>query len=129
MRTQTRPQGTWEAWPGDFYGSGHHDGAQDEGPLTCRCSNRGVCDPLKPESASVFRWLHWSWMQAGLPARELRRPRHVLDRRARWLPSNQLYNPSLCKRTSKTVIEWTVKSTFPTRALQTTTLKLGLIHQ
>merc|ERR1711937_446879 len=44
MRTQTRPQGTWEAWPGDFYGSGHHDGAQDEGHFYMECSNRGVCD-------------------------------------------------------------------------------------
>jgi len=44
VRTQTRPQGTWEAWPGDFYGSGHHDGAQDEGHFYMECSNRGVCD-------------------------------------------------------------------------------------
>merc|ERR1711871_1886826 len=44
LRTQTRPEGTWEAWPGDFYGSGHHDGAQDEGHFYMECSNRGLCD-------------------------------------------------------------------------------------
>lgn len=44
LRTQSRPEGTWEAWPGDFYGSGHHDGAQDEGHFYMECSNRGICD-------------------------------------------------------------------------------------
>jgi len=41
---QFRPEGTWEQWPGDFYGSGQHDGAQDEGHFYMECSNRGLCD-------------------------------------------------------------------------------------
>jgi len=41
---QYRPEGTWEQWPGDFYGSGQHDGAQDEGHFYMECSNRGLCD-------------------------------------------------------------------------------------
>merc|ERR1711871_1015517 len=41
---QFRPEGTWEQWPGDFYGSGQHDGAQDEGHFCMECSNRGLCD-------------------------------------------------------------------------------------
>merc|ERR1712054_503852 len=41
---QFRPEGTWEQWPGDFYGSGQHGGAQDEGHFYMECSNRGLCD-------------------------------------------------------------------------------------
>merc|ERR1711968_336402 len=39
-----RPEGTWEQWPGDYYGAGQHDGAQDEGHFYMECSNRGICD-------------------------------------------------------------------------------------
>merc|ERR1711871_1595563 len=41
---QYRPEGTWEQWPGDYYGAGQHDGAQDEGHFYMECSNRGICD-------------------------------------------------------------------------------------
>merc|ERR1711968_394783 len=41
---QYRPEGTWEQWPGGYYGAGQHDGAQDEGHFYMECSNRGICD-------------------------------------------------------------------------------------
>jgi len=44
LKTQTRPLGTWEMWPGDFFGSGYHDGAEDEGHFYMECSNRGLCN-------------------------------------------------------------------------------------
>ena len=44
LRTPARPGGTWEMWPGDFFGSGYHDGAEDEGHYYMECSNRGLCD-------------------------------------------------------------------------------------
>eukprot|EP00944_MAST-04C_sp_MAST-4C-sp1_P002699 g2699.t1 len=44
LKTQARPLGTWEMWPGDFFGSGYHNGAEDEGHFYMECSNRGLCD-------------------------------------------------------------------------------------
>merc|ERR1711871_15045 len=39
--------GTWEMWPGDFFGAGatrSKDTVQDEGHYYMECSNRGLCD-------------------------------------------------------------------------------------
>eukprot|EP00943_MAST-04B_sp_MAST-4B-sp1_P009505 g9505.t1 len=44
IQTQHRPEGTWEQWPGDFYGSGTTRGG-DEGHFYMECSNRGTCHP------------------------------------------------------------------------------------
>eukprot|EP00944_MAST-04C_sp_MAST-4C-sp1_P004572 g4572.t1 len=42
--TQYRPEGTWEQWPGDFYGSGTLSDVEDEGHFYMECSNRGKCN-------------------------------------------------------------------------------------
>lgn len=47
VRNQANPQGTWEMWPGDFFGNGAKrevDTVQDEGHYYMECSNRGLCD-------------------------------------------------------------------------------------
>merc|ERR1712166_830200 len=47
LRTQARPQGTWEMWPGDFYGAGmtrEKNTVDDEGHFYMECANRGLCD-------------------------------------------------------------------------------------
>ena len=47
VRTQASPQGTWEMWPGDFFGNGaarSKDTVQDEGHYYMECANRGLCD-------------------------------------------------------------------------------------
>ena len=47
LRTQSRPQGTWEMWPGDFYGAGmtrEKNTVDDEGHFYMECANRGLCD-------------------------------------------------------------------------------------
>jgi hypothetical protein len=47
LRTQARPQGTWEMWPGDFFGAGmtrEKNTVADEGHFYMECANRGLCD-------------------------------------------------------------------------------------
>jgi hypothetical protein len=47
VRNQANPQGTWEMWPGDFFGNGAaraKDTVQDEGHYYMECANRGLCD-------------------------------------------------------------------------------------
>ena len=47
LRSQSRPQGTWEMWPGDFYGAGmtrEKNTVDDEGHFYMECANRGLCD-------------------------------------------------------------------------------------
>merc|ERR1719426_492095 len=47
LRTQARPQGTWEMWPGDFFGAGmtrEKNTVDDEGHFYMECANRGLCD-------------------------------------------------------------------------------------
>jgi len=47
LRTQSRPEGTWEMWPGDFYGAGmtrEKNTVDDEGHFYMECANRGLCD-------------------------------------------------------------------------------------
>jgi hypothetical protein len=58
LKTQERPNGDWEIWPGDYHGSGVWDhneadsfsanvdttSANDEGHFYMECSNRGMCD-------------------------------------------------------------------------------------
>ena len=46
LRTQGSPYGTWEKWPGDFYGNGQVGHTADEGHFYMECSNRGNCDRL-----------------------------------------------------------------------------------
>lgn len=46
-QTQARPQGTWEMWPGDYFGNGRtrtEHTVDDEGHFYMECSNRGICD-------------------------------------------------------------------------------------
>merc|ERR1711871_1280818 len=43
LKTQAKPNGDWEKWPGDFAGSSTK-AAEDEGHFYMECSNRGVCD-------------------------------------------------------------------------------------
>ena len=43
LKTIGRPNGDWEKWPGDFYGSGTSY-ADDEGHFYMECANRGICD-------------------------------------------------------------------------------------
>ncbi len=44
LRSQQRPYGTWERWPGDFHGHGKLRRVEDEGHFMMECSNRGQCD-------------------------------------------------------------------------------------
>ena len=52
LKTQAKPNGDWERWPGDYAGS-NTIAAEDEGHFYMECSNRGVCD-RKTESASAL---------------------------------------------------------------------------
>ena len=42
LRTQRSPYGTWEKWPGNFFGAGIE--TEDEGHFYMECSNRGICN-------------------------------------------------------------------------------------
>jgi hypothetical protein len=44
LRTQSRPYGTWEKWPGNFFGAGQVGETADEGHFYMECSNRGACN-------------------------------------------------------------------------------------
>jgi len=44
LRTQSQPYGTWEKWPGNFFGAGQTDTVADEGHFYMECSNRGTCN-------------------------------------------------------------------------------------
>ena len=46
LRTQSQPYGTWEKWPGNFFGAGQVGGTSDEGHFYMECSNRGLCNRL-----------------------------------------------------------------------------------
>lgn len=47
VQTQSRPNGAWEMWPGDYFGNGRTRNlhtVDDEGHFYMECSNRGICD-------------------------------------------------------------------------------------